>query len=246
MTFKPEYITLIDSMGDDLRVANSARVSFAKESEWEGEEVIKTIQTPYGEAHSYRNILSQKDTKLINYLAEHNHFTPFTHCMVTLRIKMPFAIRTEWYRHTVGFTRNEISRRYVSTTPEFFEPQIRVVHPDKKQGSLDELLDLSIIDEDTGNVLGWEIESHRVATVNLYNKLIKNGAAPESARYFLPEETFTEFYETASLAAYARLYGLRKQPDAQKEIQQYAECVGEIMEGLFPVSWKALTERIWK
>lgn len=107
-------IELINSMGDDLTVVNSARVSFDKESEWEN-------ITPAGPID---HLLTEKDTKLINYLAKHNHFTPFTHCTITMRETVPIFVARQRFKHTIGFSYNEVSRRYVSDDPEFFYPDV--------------------------------------------------------------------------------------------------------------------------
>lgn len=237
--FKPEYVTLVDMMGDDLRVANSARVSFAKESEWEydvsfngmGDQVVKNIG------------LSEKDKKLINYLAEHNHFSPFTHAIITLRIKMPIFIERQWFKSSVGFSRNSVSRRYVSDAPEFWTPtEWRKAATNKKQGSSDEVIPINDIRACFDHQWGIELDDLYQLSLDYYNSAIEKGVAPELARMILPQSMITEFIETASLAAYARLVKLRITPDAQKEIRDYAHAVSEIMCELFPVSWKALME----
>ena len=104
------FVRYIDHMGSDLTVVNSARVSFNKESSWEYE--------------SQEDIpcLSDKDKKLVSYLARHGHWTPFAHPQVTLHIKAPFPIRTQFFKHKVGFVENDISRRYVDSDPEYFYP----------------------------------------------------------------------------------------------------------------------------
>ena len=196
-------------------VVNAARVSFAKES--------------------YE--LSASDEKLIQYLAKHNHTSPFFHPQVQFRLKMPIFVAREWFRHTVGFSRNEVSRRYVSTTPECWVPNaddLRERDPKIKQGS-----------KDTPVANSTEIHKiivdHTQGAVSLYEYLLEQGVAPEVARCVLPHSMYTELIETASLSAYARLYNLRRDPSAQKEIREYARKIGEKMENLFPVSWKALT-----
>ena len=102
---------LISCLGTDLTVVNAARVSFDKESDWEVN-------------HSVRKELSSKDAALIRYLAKHNHFTPFTHCMITLRETIPIFVARQRFKHTIGFTYNEVSRRYVDDTPEFYLPDL--------------------------------------------------------------------------------------------------------------------------
>jgi thymidylate synthase (FAD) len=206
---------LLDVFGNDLTVVNAARVSFAKES----------------------TEFSGADEKLIKYLAKHNHVTPFFHPQIRLRIKMPIFVAREWYRHQIGFARNEVSRRYVDTKPECWIPspdQIRERDPKLKQGSKDNQVD-------NAETVHQLIKTHTEVNVMVYEDLLSQGVAPEIARCVLPQSMFTEFIETGSLAAYARLYKLRTDPTAQREIQDYAKKLGELIEPLFPVSWKALT-----
>jgi len=206
---------LLEVFGSDLTVVNAARVSFAKES----------------------TEFSNQDAKLVMYLAKHNHVSPFFHPQIRLRIKMPIFVAREWYRHQIGFARNEVSRRYVDTAPECWIPtpdQIRERDPKLKQGSKPN----SVVDSDLVHQL---MKTHINMNVMVYEDLLERGVAPEIARCVLPQSMFTEFIETGSLAAYARLYKLRTDPTAQREIQEYARKLGELIEPLFPVSWKALT-----
>jgi thymidylate synthase (FAD) len=208
-------IELLHVMGDDLMVVNAARVSFAKES----------------------TEFKEQDGKLINYLAKHNHISPFFHPQIQFRIKMPIFVAREWYRHQIGFSRNEVSRRYVSDTPECWDPtadEFRAKDEKVKQGSKDEPVELA----DTAKNL--YATSTRIS-LEAYDELLKLGVAPEIARTVLPQSMYTEFIETGSLAAYARLFKLRTSPDAQREIQKYARELGKLLEEKFPVSWKALT-----
>ena len=208
-------VELLECMGNDLMVVNAARVSFAKES----------------------SEFSQQDGKLISYLAKHHHTSPFFHPQIQFRLKMPIFVAREWYRHTIGFSRNEVSRRYVSDAPECWIPgidQFRERDPKAKQGSRENEV------ESANEAHAIFYESVRQAT-DAYEALLKMNVAPEIARCVLPQSMYTEFIETASLAAYARLYKLRTSPDAQREIQWYARMIGKFMEEKFPVSWKALT-----
>lgn len=223
-------VQLLDHMGTDLTVVNAARVSMDKRSTWAFEWAPDAIAdvTP----HQIK-VLSKRDIKLINYLAEHNHWTPFSHCVVTLRIKMPIFIARQWFKHQVGFTRNEVSRRYVDTPPEFYNPtHWRKRAENVKQGSSDE-----VVEANTAGMQAYydEVEEQYLRAVT------EEGIAPEMARMILPQSMYTEFWETASLAAYARLCSLRLDPHAQKEIRDYAEAVDSILAKLFPVSWAALT-----
>jgi thymidylate synthase (FAD) len=205
--------TLVDSMGSDATVANAARVSFNK----------------------HKDTFDSKDEKLIEYLASHNHWTPFAHPQITLRIKAPISIRTQCFKHKVGFTENEISRRYVSDPPELFMPKWRKAPTDgAKQGSSGEI----------GSNL-WLVEASyrdgcKTALFN-YDSLLKLGVAPEQARFVLPQGVYTEWYWTGSLAAYARFYTQRTHDGAQQEVTELAMLIQDIVKPLYPVSWKALT-----
>jgi thymidylate synthase (FAD) len=206
-------VELLDVFGDDLTVVNAARVSFAKES----------------------NEMSSGDVKLVKYLADHNHVTPFFHPQARFRLKMPIFVAREWFRHQIGFARNEVSRRYVDTDPEFWMPTVlRERDTNKKQGSKDTEVQYN------GHCLA-KMELHNDASLALYKDLMKHGVCPEQARAVLPQSMMTEFIETGSLAAYARLYKLRTDPTAQREIQELAGQVGELLAKRFPVSWNALT-----
>lgn len=219
------HVEYIEHMGSDLMVANAARVSFAKTSEWETTE-------------DGTRKLSQRDQKLIKYLAEHNHWTPFAHPQITLRIKAPIFVRTQLFKHKVGFTENEVSRRYVTAEPEFYTPDWRSAPTDgAKQGSSDFMYDPVV--EDLDRVY------NRIAleSVEIYKTLLKEGVAPEQARALLPQGTYTEWWWTGSLSAYARVFKQRIDTHAQWECQQYAAAIGKILEPLFPHSWAVLTTK---
>jgi thymidylate synthase (FAD) len=208
-------VELLHVMGDDLMVVNAARVSFAKES----------------------TEFKEQDTKLVSYLAKHNHISPFFHPQIQFRIKMPIFVAREWYRHQIGFSRNEVSRRYVSDMPECWSPELndfREKDAKIKQGSKDTPIELADVAQ---NIYAT---SSRIS-LEAYDELLKLGVAPEVARTILPQSMYTEFIETGSLAAYSRLYKLRTSPDAQREIQKYAHEIGKLIKEKFPVSWKALT-----
>jgi thymidylate synthase (FAD) len=200
-------------------------VSFAKTSEWET-------------AEDGTRVLSQKDQRLIKYLANHNHWTPFAHPQITLRIKAPIFVRTQLFKHKVGFTENEISRRYVTNEPEFYTPDWRAAPTDgAKQGSSDFIYDPVVEDLDrVYNKVALE-------SVEIYKQLMENGVAPEQARSVLPQGTYTEWWWTGSLSAYARVFKQRIDAHAQWEVQQYADAIGKILEPLFPHSWAVLTTK---
>lgn len=219
---------LIDHMGSDLTVVNSARVSFDKESLWSDDS----------------DELLPKDKKLINYLATHNHWTPFSHAVITLRETVPIFVARQRFKHTVGFTYNEVSRRYVDDTPEFYTPDVwRKRAENKKQGSTDEevthlIYSNEIYYKTTINEIYYETI---LVCEETYNRMLEAGVAPEQARMVLPQSMYTSYYVTGSLAAFARAYKLRSDEHSQKEIQELAEQWSTIIKPLFPVSWEALT-----
>lgn len=204
-------VELIDVMGDDLRVVNAARVSFNK---WKEE-------------------FNESDEKLLKYLATHNHWTPFAHPQLCFRITAPLFIAREWFRHTVGFARNEVSGRYVVSKKELYVPlEFRNQAKDRKQGS-------DGVSEHSEAYFHAMYEVADRARL-LYQNMIDDGIAGEQARMILPQSMYTSWVETGSLAAYARLCGLRVSPDAQLECQKYAEAVDELIVPYFPISWKVL------
>lgn len=214
------FVELIEHFGSDLTVVNAARVSFHKESALE--EVDGQLQLP------------ARDADLIDYLAKHRHVAPFFHPQLRFRIKMPIFVAREWYRHNVGFCRNEVSRRYVTTEPECFVPQsLRQRDKNIKQGSS------SLLVQDNAQIVAG-MREYMANAVAYYNQLLAQGVAPEQARLILPQSMYTEFIETASLAGYARLAGLRLASNAQREIGTYAQKLSELIEPKFPVAWKAL------
>ena len=210
-------VKLLDHMGDDLAVVNAARVSMAKES----------------------HKVCADDEKLIRYLAKHKHWTPFAHVQFKFRISMPVFVERQWFKHTTGLIRNSVSRRYVDTPPEFWTPNgaWRGRAENVKQGSGD-LLPEEVCKE-VDSVYGYAV----MIAEEAYRDMLERGVCPEQARAVLPQSMMTEFIETGSLAAYSRIYGLRTDPHAQKEIQGYAHAIGEAIAPIVPVSWKALTTK---
>lgn len=213
---KKGFVEVLEVFGSDLTVVNAARVSFAKES------------------HQF----SEQDGKLVRYLAKHHHTSPFFHPQIRLRVKMPIFVAREWFRHTVGFARNEVSRRYVDSEPECYIPDedhLRERDTNKKQGSKENPPEEA---ERAAGILRGITQS----AMDCYNDLLFLKVAPEVARMVLPQSMYTEFIETGSLAAYARLCSLRLDPTAQKEIREYATAVATLLHSRFPVSWSALVE----
>lgn len=219
------FVEYVDHMGSDLTIVNAARVSFNKESEWEEID------------HEGIGHLTAKDSKLINYLAKHNHWTPFAHTSITLRIKAPISIRTQLFKHKVGFVENEISRRYVSYEPDLYYPFFRGKPTNgAKQGSDD-----FITDPKQKEYIDRIYRENAEKAIEVYDQLLESGVAPEQARFVLPQGVFTEWWWTGSLSAYARVYKQRIDPHAQWEVQEYAKAIGEIISSLFNESWSVLT-----
>lgn len=221
-------VELLDSMGNDLDVCTAARVSFAKESEWEG-------YIDY--EGDLMNRLCEGDKKLINYLAKHDHWTPFAHTALKFRIAAPVPIRTQCFKHKVGMVENEESRRYISTTPEIFIPEFFRSKPEGsiKQGSAGIHYDSAI----------W-LDSYSAITrrcVDVYMEMLEDGVCPEQARFVLPQGAIVNWIWTGNLVSFANFYNKRTDKNAQREVQVVAELVGKEVEKIFPVSWLALTSK---
>ena len=210
-------VELIDHMGSDASVVNAARVSFGKR--------IKEM--------------SEGDTKLIRYLAKHNHWSPFGHASVQFRIKAPIFVARQLVKHQVGLTWNEISRRYVDYEPEFYEVDKWRGKPiNKKQGSSEEEIEWVDGNEEVSTTsLQTEIEA--LAEYN-YNWMLRAGVAPEQARMILPQSMMTEWYWSGTLYAFARICNLRCAQDAQYETRIVANLIDKECEQLFPISWTEL------
>ena len=220
-------VALLDSMGTDLTVVNAARVSFDKESTWDHED------HEHGDGYEYRRlVLSEKDAKLIRYLAKHNHWSPFAHTSVQLRVKAPIFVARQLVKHQVGGVWNEVSRRYVDSEPQFWLPEQWRGRPvNAKQGS-DGVVEDPVWDETartlTSQCLDW------------YNAAIAAGIAPEQARMVLPQNMMTEWYWTGSLVFWARVCKQRLDPHAQEESAMVARQINALIAPLYPVSWKEL------
>ena len=193
-------------MGSDLTVVNAARVSFAK----------------------HHDTFDVDDTKLINYLAKHNHWSPFGHASMQFHIKAPMFVARQLVKHQVGLVWNEVSRRYVDDEPEFYTPtEWRRAAENKKQGSSDETIEYSVLPAYT-------------FAKQYYENMLDKGVAPEMARMVLPQAMMTEWYWSGTLYAFARVCNLRCKSDAQKETQDVGWKIDEIAKKLFPVSWRAI------
>ena len=198
--------TYLNHMGDDLTVVNSARVSFKK----------------------HHDKFESKDPKLINYLAEHKHFSPFGHCFASFHVKAPIFVARQLVKHK--FLRwSEVSRRYISDEPEIYVPaQWRGRSADKKQGS------------DGVCQPPMHLSPLMNQVLDLYDQMIHDGVAPEQARMVLPQSTMTEWKWSGSLDAWADMCRLRCAPDTQLETQFVAQEISDDMRRYFPYSWDAL------
>lgn len=216
-------VTYVDHMGSDLSVVNAARVSFGKRVEE----------------------FSDKDERLIKFLARENHWTPFAHTSITLHLKAPVFVARQLGKHQTGLVWNEVSRRYVDSTPEFFTPDgWRKRAENVKQGSSEEFVKdkpfgtaFWVIGE---NKLSSRIERFYESVTDLYDELLEHGVCPEQARMVLPQSMYTEWYWTGNLYSFVNVYKLRTDEHTQKETRDIAHKIGEVVEPLFPVSWKAL------
>ena len=210
MTIRVEYM---DHMGSDLSTVNAARVSFANESEE----------------------LDARDEKLIQYLADHRHMTPFRHNQVQVRCKAPIFLARQLGKHQAGLSWNEVSRRYVDSEPEFYAPDVWRSRPDGsvKQGSGEAHPQSAIVAK--------MVERTTTQCLLDYNAMIDNGVAPELARMILPQSMMTTWVWTGNLLAFAHVYRERIDSHAQLEAQMFARELDAVIRPLFPVSWAALT-----
>jgi thymidylate synthase (FAD) len=214
-------VKLIDVMGSDISVVNAARVSFQRASSYDIDE-NGDIALPNG------------DKRLIKYLADFNHFTPFCHAFASFRIKAPIFVARQLVKHQVGLAWNEVSRRYVSTPPEFYFPRYwRKAAENVKQGSSS---------EEATSFKAKDAEVVCMAALGIYNTMIDKGVCAEQARMVLPQNMMTEWVWSGSLMAFARVCKLRLDPHTQLETQEIARHINSLMVTEFPVSWKALNE----
>lgn len=218
-------VELIEYMGSDLSVIDAARVSFDKKSEWE---IIKDNDG------TTKQVLNNKDARLIKYLAQHNHWTPFSHPQITLRVTIPIYVARQLAKHQVGGTVNEVSRRYVKYVPKIDMPtQWRKAAENVKQGSSEELVKID-------PSMQGQIDKWVQMTELLYGDLLLLGVCPEQARAVLPVCSETTWIWSGSLYFFARVCKLRLDPHAQKETREVAERISSIMNELFPESWNVL------
>jgi thymidylate synthase (FAD) len=205
------YIELADCMGSDVTVVNAARVSFAKSVE----------------------SMSERDEKLLKYLADHGHVSPFYHPMLSFRVKAPISVQRQAFKHKVGTAENSESTRYIEVTDEFYVPDVfRAQSTSSKQGSS------GAIDEQAAARRSYEWACR--SSFDAYYALVEAGVAKEQAREVLPLCTYTSWYWTLSLAAAIHFIRLRDDEHAQHEIRLYAKAMRVLVAEKFPKSLAAV------
>ncbi len=214
-------VELVDSMGSDLSVVNAARVSFGAE----------------------KKEVDDRDIKLINYLAAHNHTSPFEHCAITFKFTVPLFIRSQHHRHRT-WSYNEISRRYTSVDMKFYSPkQYRTQHKSNRQASNNELINPVVDSYNLNLTLSAPADSmvdiHHKNSINLFESLLRAGICREQARGVLPQNLYTEYYGTVNLHNLLKFVSLRVHSGAQWEIQQVAKACLKIARETFPHSIEA-------
>ena len=223
------FVEVIDSLGSDLTVVNSARVSFGKRKE----------------------VYDKSDRALVKFLAKHKHFSPFRHMMVQFHLKAPEFVMRQWYKHVVGAETtssyptkdhawNEISGRYTPVS-DYYIPEVwRKQSEDNKQASEGEL---SSLDQKRMKHL---YDRYLKDVERVYDTMVNSGMAKEQARIVLPLSQYTLVWWTASFQSIMNFIELRDEKTAQWEIQQYAKALKQIMLEVFPETTKIWKEIYWK
>lgn len=244
---KVEYI---NHCGDDLSVCNAARCSFDKQSEWEHPidvkefmELPRALTNEWPEKNGFKLVggvfqrLKSSDEKLIKYLANHKHYSPFNHSFISVRVKAPVFVARQLVKHKF-MPWNEVSRRYVKDKPEFYRPDSwRMAADNVKQGSagdVDELLNAQAM---------VVLSSNDLDSLEKYDWLIEKGICAEEARMVLPQNMMTTWIWSGTLGAFCDMLVLRLDEHTQYESRVVAQQVSEIVKELFPVSYKALVEK---
>lgn len=213
-------VELLHYVGTDLAVANAARVSFHKTSQYE-------FDSEKGEA-----VLPERDVKLINYLATHNHHSPFNHSFMTFRVKAPIFVARQLVKHKF-MPWNEVSRRYVDEEPEFYFPDYwRSKADNVKQGSSTTAVEFNDDQQEYAKIKCEEL-------LDLYNHLLENDTCAEQARMVLPQNIMTEWWWSGTLGAFLDMLKLRLDPHTQQETREVAEMIANQVKELFPVSFAA-------
>lgn len=174
---------------------------------------------------------------LLNHIRKMpQHWTPFGHTAVTLHVKAPIFVARQLGKHQVGMVWNEVSRRYVEESPQFYNPNWRGRADNVKQGSA------GFLSDDDSQQVWFDYDRVVEAALNAYRNMIDvDGVAPEQARMVLPQSMYTEWYWTGNVYSFANVFVQRSDSHAQKETQDVAKMIGDIIQPLFPVSWKELT-----
>jgi len=219
------FIEVVDSLGNDLTVVNSARVSFGKrKKKWD-----------------------KSDERLVRYLAKYKHYSPFRHLQVQFHIKAPEFVMRQWYKHVVGIETtsnssakdhawNEISGRYVPVE-DFYYPSVwRKQSDDNKQASE------GVLDDLQQKRMDMVFNEYMRQVEMAYDRMIDAGMAKEQARIILPLNQYTEVYWTASFQAIMNFIELRNEKTSQIEIQEYAKVLLDLMRDVYPMTTKLWSE----
>lgn len=268
-------VTYEDHFGDDLKVANAARVSFSKRSDWlylpDGGKTLRPADRALiaflargCSGDDWDNLVWETQdavfdgefedvSNILNHVKRMPcHWAPFAHCGVTLVFKVPLFVARQLGKHQVGFVWSEESRRYIDGEPEFYLPEAwRKKAKNVKQGSSDKVVKQLKHEEGQEDLWGpfdvkWDIHSHTELNLHgcldMYNALIESDVCPEQARMVLPQNTMVNFWLTGSLYGWSRMAIQRLDPHAQKETRDVVQMVSNIIEPLFPISWKELVK----
>lgn len=243
-TMKAEYLAHYLT---DRDVANYARQSFAtladNFTDAQNDNLVRFLARGMASGDwdaVIANVMKLNDEESAKALATYlrkipEHWVPFGHPHITLRMNAPIPIRVQCFKHKVGFVESEESRRYISSRPEIYVPDhIREAAASVKQGSA------GVHTNNAYWISRYWTECNNM--IDTYEEAIKDGVCPEQARFMLPQGCEVNWVWTGSLYAFANFYNQRSDSHAQKEVQELAEQVNQIISPLFPVSWSALTQ----
>lgn len=215
-------VSLVDYMGTDITVVNSARVSFG----------------------THKSELDRRDKRLIKYLIKHRHTSTLEHNLITFKFVVPLFIRSQHHRHRT-WSYNEISRRYTDKDLKFYSPKVfRTQHESNRQASNEEELINPVLVQEWGDYgsgvkCAQMLKYHNSTSLSLFRDMLKSGVCREQARMVLPQNLYTEYYGTVNLSNLLKFIDLRTHEGAQWEIQKVAEACLEIATDLFPVTVNA-------
>lgn len=213
--------------GTDVMFVNAARVSFG----------------------AHKEVLDDKDIKLIKYLIDHDHTSPFEHCSITFRFVVPLFIRSQHHRHRT-WSYNEISRRYTSVDMQFYEPEkFRIQHKSNRQASADTLINPDLNTQTSSLIpisaytASQAVKDHHARSIDLYNSLLTKGVCREQARGILPQNLYTQYYGTVNLHNLLKFVRLRSHEGSQWEIQKVAQACLNIAKTYFPATVAAFDQK---